>query len=154
MSPSLGSAALRVWLDATSIAIPAAAVREIVRAVSMAPLAGAPSVVEGAINWHGRIVPVVALRTRLALGERPLAPDQFLVLIETAGRLVAVRVDDVDDIAELPTASIAASESLALSLPHLRGVAASDDGALLVVDVDAFLTTDEHAALTAAGVTE
>src|SRR6478609_202733 len=48
----------------TQIGLSAAAVREIVRAVAIAPLAGAPGVIEGAVNLHGRIVPVIDVRLR------------------------------------------------------------------------------------------
>ena len=134
-------------IDGVQVGFPASAVREIVRAVAIVPLPGAPGVVEGAINLHGQIVPVVDVRGRLALAPRPLAADQFLIALQTAHRLIAVRVDDVEDLSEVAESSIASAASVSPVLQRLEGVAATDSGALVIYDVDAFLTQAESEAL-------
>ena len=139
-------------IDGTQIGFSAAAVHEIVRAVAIAPLSGAPGVIEGAINLHGQIVPVVDIRQRLALAPAAVSPEQFFIVLETSDRIIAVRVDDVDDVTEIPASSLAAPSSLSPVLQRLRGIAAVDSGALVIYDVDAFLTQAERDALDAAGV--
>ncbi len=134
-------------IDGTQIGFSAAAVREIVRAVAVAPLAGAPGVIEGAVNLHGRIVPVVDVRQRLALPARPVAPDQFLVFLDAADRLIAVRVDDVEDVVDIPSASLETPAALSPVLQRLAGVAAMESGAVVIYDVDTFLTQAEREAL-------
>ncbi|MEO5818377.1 MAG: chemotaxis protein CheW [Gemmatimonadaceae bacterium] len=134
-------------LDGTQIGFSAAAVSEIVRAVAIAPLAGAPGVIEGAINLHGRIVPVVDVRQRLALPALAVAASQFLVILETSDRLIAVRVDDVDDVTEIPSSSLEAPAALSPVLQRLQGIAAIESGALVIYDIDTFLTQAERDAL-------
>lgn len=134
-------------LDGTQVAFAASAVREIMRAVAIAPLSGAPGVIEGAINLHGRVVPVVDIRQRLALPAMALAPEQFMIALEASDRLIAVRVDDVEDVVEIARSSLESAASLSPVLQRLHGVAAIPDGALVIYDVDAFLTQAERDAL-------
>lgn len=138
-------------ISGTQVGFSATAVRKIVRAAAIAPLAGAPAIIEGAINLHGRIVPVVDIRHRLALLAVELSPDQFFIALQTSDRLIAVRVDDVEDMIEVPASSLESPASLSPVLQRLEGVAAMDSGALVIYDVDAFLTQAEREALDAAG---
>lgn len=144
-SPSIS--VLLARLADTQVGFSATAVREIVRSVAIAPLLGAPGVVEGAINLRGRIVPVVDVRQRLALPAHPNAPGQFLIILETADRLIAVRVNDVDDVSDISRSSLEAPAALSPVLQRIAGVAATADGALVIYDVDAFLTQAERDAL-------
>jgi purine-binding chemotaxis protein CheW len=139
-------------IDGTQVAFSASAVREIVRAVAIAPLSGAPGVIEGAINLHGRIVPVVDVRQRLALPAVAVSPDQYLIALQTSDRLIAVRVDDVEDVIEVAESSMESPSSLSPVLEWLQGVAAIASGALVIYDVDAFLTQAEQEALDAAAL--
>jgi len=135
----------------TRIGFSANAVREILRSVAIAPLSGAPDVIEGAINLRGTIIPVVDVRRRLGLAATDNAPEHFLVLLETSDRVIAVRVDDVDDIVEVQIGDVEMSATLSPALQGLAGVAATADGALVIHDADAFLTQAEREALDASG---
>jgi purine-binding chemotaxis protein CheW len=139
-------------LDDTRIGFSATAVREIVRSVAIAPLSSAPAVIEGAINLRGHIIPVVDVRGRLGMPVRPNSPDQFLVILETTDRLIAVRVDDVDDVVDVPTADVQTSAGLSPALQHLAGVAATVEGAVVIYDAYAFLTQAERAVLDERGL--
>jgi purine-binding chemotaxis protein CheW len=143
---------LLTLLADTRIGFPASAVREIVRAVAIAPLSSAPAVIEGAVNLRGVVIPVVDARGRLGMPARPNTPDQFLVILETSDRLIAVRVDDVDDMVEVPTADVQTSAGLSPALQHLAGVAATAEGTLVIYDPDAFLTQAERAVLNERGL--
>lgn len=137
---------LLAQLGGTPLGIPADAVREIIRAVAIAPLSGAPAIIEGAINLHGRVVPVVDLRRRFGMPAAPVEPDQFMIVIETGGRLIAIRVDDVDDVTDV-VGELTEPAALSPILQNLAGVAASEGGAIVIHDVDAFLTQAEAEAL-------
>jgi purine-binding chemotaxis protein CheW len=134
-------------LGGTQIGFSASAVREIVRAVAIAPLPGAPAIIEGAINLRGRIVPVVDVRQRLELPALANAPEQFLVILEASERYIAIRVEDVDDVTDIATVGLESPSALSPVLQRLSGVAAVSSGALVIYDVDAFLTQAERDAL-------
>ena len=88
-------------LEGMRYGLPVADVREIVRAVLPVPLPGAPGAVEGVINLRGCVVPVLDLRQRFRLPARPIEPTDHLVIARAAGRLVALRVDRVVELARL-----------------------------------------------------
>ena len=136
-------------LAGTQVGFSASAIREILRSVAIAPLPGAPAIIEGAINLHGRIVPVVDLRQRLALPTLSNSPDQFLVLLAASDRLIAIRVEEVDDVIEIAAADLSAPSALSPVLPRLAGVAAIASGALVIYDADAFLSQAERDTLDA-----
>ena len=131
-------------------ALAAETVREVVRAVAIAPLAGAPRVVEGGVNVRGRVVPVLDLRARFALPAQPLLPEEHLVLAMAGDRLVALRADEAEELAEVPDASVASPDALSPTLRHIAGLAALPEGAIVIADLAAFLSAWESEALDAA----
>ena len=52
-------AILLARLSGAQIGFCASSIREVVRSVTIAPLLGTPPIIEGAVNFRGRIVPVV-----------------------------------------------------------------------------------------------
>jgi purine-binding chemotaxis protein CheW len=138
---------LRVRLGDATIGLPTAAVREIVRAVAITHLPAAPSIIEGAVNVRGELVPVVDVRRRLALSPKALHPDECLVIVRLGTRVFAMRVDDVDDLIDVDTSAIAASGSLSPALEGLATLTARPDGLLVMYDPAAFLTHAELDAL-------
>lgn len=126
--------------------LPAAAVREVHRMVAVVPVPGAPAVVDGVVDVRGEIVPVLELRARLGLPRRVVTPDDQLVLVGAASRVLGVRVDAVADLVLLSTAVVQAGDDLRWS-PHLDGVVRTGDGLLLALDPVSFLLDDEAADL-------
>ncbi|HWE42275.1 MAG TPA: chemotaxis protein CheW [Gemmatimonadaceae bacterium] len=141
---------LTVLLAGGRFAFHAADVREIVRAVAIAPLPAAGSVVEGVINVRGQVVPVLDLRARFALPAAPLAIDDKLVIVTSDGRDVAFRVEDAEDLVDVPDDDITAPAALTPAARHVAGVAALPDGAVVIADMSAFLSRWESEALDAA----
>ncbi len=121
--------------------------------VAIAPLPGAPEIVEGVINVRGTIVPVFNLRARFGLPARPVDPSQHLVILGTATRPAAVRVDAAEDFISIPDADITSAAALADTglgvegTRHVAGVAATPDGTTIIYDLAAFLSLDESAIL-------
>jgi purine-binding chemotaxis protein CheW len=134
-------------LDSRQFALPLERVREVVHAVEITPLAGAPGVVEGVVDVRGTVVPVLDARARFRLPARPVRLADHLILAEGAGRLVALRVDRVLDTHEVPAEAMTAANPNDASMAHLAGVATLEDGMVLVHDLDAFLTQAETDAL-------
>ncbi len=141
---------LTVRLSDSRFAFRAADVREIVRAVAIAPLPAAGSVVEGAINVRGQVIPVLDLRARFGLSPAPLATEQHLVIVSTESRDVAFRVDEAEDLIDVAETDIAAPNALTPTARHIAGVAALPNGAVVIADLATFLTRWETEALDAA----
>jgi purine-binding chemotaxis protein CheW len=141
---------LRVRLGDAVLALPATAVREIVRAVAITALPGAPAIIEGAVNVRGALVPVIDVRARLRLPARALDPDQFLVMLQAGDRTVALRVDEVDDLVDVSPREIEGTGTLSPAMQGLAGLSARADGMLVIYDPAAFVSQAESQALDAA----
>src|SRR5262245_8682454 len=125
----------------------AADVRELVRAVAVVPLPGAPPAVEGVINVRGRVVPVLDVRARLRLPAKPVEPSDHLVIAQAGERLVALRVDRATDLVRLEAADVEEARGLLPGLESAGWVARLPDDVLLIHDLGAFLSRAESARL-------
>jgi purine-binding chemotaxis protein CheW len=122
-------------------------VREVVRAVLVTPLPGAPPVVEGVIDVRGVVVPVYDLRARFDLPVRPLDPAERMVIAWTGDRLVAVRCDDTGDLEHVHPDAIEPVAELPGDGRHVAGLARVDDGLIVVHDLAVFLEDAERLTL-------
>jgi purine-binding chemotaxis protein CheW len=125
-------------------------VREVLRAVFITPLPGAPPVVEGIIDVRGTVVPVYDLRARFGLPIRPLHPDHRLITAWTGDRLIALHCERTDWLVSVPATAMERSGAVSLGDRRLAGVAKLPDGIILITDLPAFLDDAERAALDAA----
>jgi purine-binding chemotaxis protein CheW len=130
--------------------LPAAAVREVVRAVALAPLPKAPAIVEGVINVRGTLVPVLNIRGRFGLPPKPLEHTDHLVLARAGPRLVALRVDRARDLLPLTRADLAPARSVVPGAEYVTWVAKAPEEVILIHDPETFLSHAETAALTEA----
>lgn len=146
----LASAMLQVRLGGIAMGLPATAVREIVRAVAITPLPAGPPILEGVVNLRGALVPVVDVRRRLGMAPRVLDADEFLVVLESGGRTLAVRVDEVDDLVAIAPGQSRSASELSPALRHLAGLGALSDGTVVIYDPAAFVTQAEAEAIDAA----
>lgn len=125
-------------------AVPVAAVERVFPMVAVAPLPGCPDVVLGAINVHGEIVPVFDPHCLLGAPAVVGRAEAQLLLVRTPRRLLALAVDEVVGVAEVPAVAVAPAEAVHHAVERLAGVAPLPDGLLLVHDVDAFLSGAEE----------
>lgn len=129
-------------LASERFALPAESVVEVVRAVAMATLPGAPAIVEGAINFRSRVVPVLDIRQRFRLPPSALSPDQHLIVAKANDRLVALRVDQAETLIDLAPEAIETA-GLPAHLDLVMGIARLPDGLLVIHDLVSFLSADE-----------
>lgn len=135
-------------LDGGRYGIGAREVREVVRAVAVSHLPGAPPVVLGVIGVRGALAPVFDLRRRFGLPPRGLDPSEHFVIADAAGRVVALRVDAVVGLAEVEDGALAAArEAVASASGAVAGVARLRDGMVVVADPAAFLLAAEAESL-------
>lgn len=127
--------------------LPTLDVRELVRAVAITPLPGAPTVIEGIVNVRGRVLPVLDVRARFRLPAKPLDPSDHFIVASAGQRGVILRVDRATHLALVDEASIQPSDTLGPSATYVEGVARLDDGLVLIHDLTTFLSAAEAASL-------
>jgi len=142
-------------LDRLRLALPVVSVREVVRAVAIAPLPHAPPIVEGVINARGTLVPVFDLRRRFDLPPRPLSLGDHLILAWAGPRLAALRVDRADELISVAPGDIEPAEGVVPEAAHVAALARLPDGLVLIHDLARFLSPADaeqvDAALISAG---
>ena len=121
-----------------TFALPAHEVRQVLRMAAAAPVPGAPAGLRGVLNVHGTLVPVVDVRARLGLPPRPPDPDGHLVLAVAGARLVALEVDRVLDVRDVPDGAHAGTEGWAFGSTLVSGAVRVADGVVLVQALDRF----------------
>ncbi|MEO8580838.1 MAG: chemotaxis protein CheW [Gemmatimonadales bacterium] len=143
----MGMKFLLFTVDSASYGIAAEAVGEMVRAVAVAPLPGAPAAIAGIIDVRGSIVPVFDMRVRLGASHRAVSPDDHFILVHATGRTAALHVDTVVELVEIDPAAIATASAQLPPTPLIAGVALLPSGLTLIHDVDSFLSTAESETL-------
>jgi len=124
-------------------AIPLVVTERVVRAAEVTPLPNAPSIVLGAINIAGSVLPVLDMRRRLCLAGGGYGPsDQFLIA-RAGQRIVVLVVDETQGVIECPASEVVESAAIAPGLEHIRGVIRRGDGLILIHDLERFLSLDE-----------
>jgi purine-binding chemotaxis protein CheW len=122
-------------------------VREIVRAASIVPLPKAPAVVNGVVNYRGRLAPVIDLRVRFRLPTKPVSCDEHFVIAQAGNRTVAIRTDRVAEIQSIRASDIEQANRVVAGSEYVAGIAKLPDGLVLITDVESFLTQAESQAL-------
>jgi purine-binding chemotaxis protein CheW len=130
----------------TTFALPAADVVEVLRMAATAPVPGAPAHLRGVLDLRGALVPVVDVRVRFGARQRPPRPEEQLLVVRSAGRLVALEVDRVRDLVEVPADGYQAAAEWAAGAPLAAGALALPEGAVVVHAVDGWLAAADEAA--------
>lgn len=134
-------------LDERRYALPLMMVDRVVRAAEVTPLPEAPAIVLGAINVHGRVLPVLNVRRRFGMPEREIRPEDWFLLARTDRRQVALLIDQSEGIVECSPDDIDVSTQIVPGLEPFPGVVRLDDGLVLIHDLEKFLSLDETRAL-------
>jgi purine-binding chemotaxis protein CheW len=120
-----------------------AAVERIVRAAQITPLPLAPTIILGALNLAGAVLPVFNVRRRFRLPERDIEPqDQFLIA-RTVHRTVVLVIDHAQGVLELPATAAVDAASITPARGQFSGVLRLEDGLVLIHDLELFLSPDE-----------
>lgn len=122
-------------------------VREIRAWERVTRIAGAPPFLKGVMNLRGAIVPVVDLRLFFGCGDGACGPFTVMIVLQLAGRLAAVVVDSVADVVRLAAAGIQPAPDFAalVGARYIRGLAATGDTMLVVLDAERLMSAPEMA---------
>jgi purine-binding chemotaxis protein CheW len=129
------------------IGVPASTVRELIRAVAVTDLPGAPAGVIGVIDLRGTLVPVADLSSRLGLTPRPMRASDQLLICEVSLGALAVRADRVIEIRVVGSEAVPSGTE---ADPIVRGLARAAEGVIVIAELAAFLAEPDVAALATA----
>jgi purine-binding chemotaxis protein CheW len=131
-------------IEGQRYALPLSAAERVLPMVAVSPLPKAPTIALGVINLHGQVIPVVDIRRRFNLPPHDYGLDAHLLVARTSRRTLAVPVDQVLGVTEVPPEHLTASEAVLPGIGHVTGIVTLVDGLLFLHDLDAFLSLDEE----------
>ncbi|MFN4262307.1 MAG: chemotaxis protein CheW [Thioalkalivibrionaceae bacterium] len=136
-------------LGGETYAIDVLQVQEVLKVPEIAPVPGAPSFILGIINLRGNVVTVLDARSRMGLD--PQEPDDAsrIVIIDIGDQNVGVLVDSVAEVVQIAADAIDATPEVGNdeSARFIRGVTNTDDGLIIIINVNRLLSDDEWSAV-------
>lgn len=142
--PTSGLRLVTFRVEEQVLGLPLEAVVRVERSAAVTALPGAPSSLMGALNHHGRLLPVLDLRRRLRLPPREIMPEDQFLLVRCGLRVVVVPVDRVEGIVPFP--DLVAVEELSDSPMGIDGLVPSETGVVVVQDPERLLNPAEESA--------
>lgn len=110
----------------------------------------APKIVLGVINLHGRIIPVLDIRQRFHLPERPLKLSDQFIIAATSRHVVALFVDMVINVVECAAEQLIPAGEVLNGAAYVSAIAKESEGLILIHDLDTFLSLEESSQLDSA----
>ena len=83
-------------------AMPINYIERVIRAVAITSVPESPENMLGIFNLHGATVPVYNIRRRLGHPEKAISTSDYFIVLEQHGHLLAIQVDRVDDVQDIP----------------------------------------------------
>lgn len=127
-------------LEKQAFALPIEAVYQIVEMVSIRPVPRVNPVVEGVINVHGRMVPVIDLRRLLYNSPTPRELHTPIILTYIKNQMTGLIVDEVLNVSSVFQNEISKpSDFLPIdveSIPILRGLAHTSQETVILLELD------------------
>lgn len=130
-------------VDEQRYGIPLAMVERVVRMVEITPLPMGPEFIRGVINVQGKILPVLDLRRRFNLAERPVENSDQLLIIRCGKKNFALMTETACEVRECPRKMLTAATEILPDLPFLTGVVKLPDGLILLSDPEVLLSSGE-----------
>ena len=100
---------------------------------------------EGVINYHSQVVPVVDLKKRMALPDGEEGDAARILIVELATQSIGMLVDAVVGISRLPDESIEPPPEMVAQVNgvYLTGVAHNEERLTMLLDLSRVLTVEE-----------
>lgn len=138
-------------LAGAEYALPAEAVLQLETFGGATFVPGAPTYVVGIVTVRGRVVPVIDLGLRFGLPQSQLSFDSRIIVTESMGRVVALRVDSAREVLKLDVEKHQPAPSLVSerALGFVHGVHVLGTRVLQLVDLPKILGENSHVQSTA-----
>ncbi len=136
-------------IDKESYAIPIAKVQEVIRYLPITQLHEASKFLKGVINLRGRIIPIIDMRLKFGLEEKPYSDRTIFVIVEILGakdiNSLGLAVDAVHDVVDLEDSSINKTPEIGFKFrnKYLYGIAQIDARMIMILNLDAILSSEE-----------
>ena len=151
---SVGREYLTFRLGAEEYGIDILRVQEIRSYEPPTRLAHSPDFIRGVINLRGRIVPILDLRVKLQCPEASYTDFTVVVILDIGATVIGAVVDAVADVVTLTPETIKPTPQFErqghVDPAFVTGIASLGERMLIVMDIEALLSSDEIGLVTKA----
>jgi purine-binding chemotaxis protein CheW len=134
--------AVAFFLGGQRYALPIERVNEIQQIVAFSETPEGRSSVVGMVNLRGNVIPAVDMRMLVGLEPQEYTLETPMIITETHGQTVALIVDEVQDVIELPPGCLQDAPPLHALSSKMLGVCRMPDGLMNLLDIDLLLGVD------------
>lgn len=82
-------------VEGKTYGIPSDNFERVFRSVEITSLPNAPTVIQGVFNLHGDIIPVINIRNRFGIPDKPINISDKLLVLNFTGKRFAILVDEI-----------------------------------------------------------
>ncbi len=120
-------------------------VQEINKIVDITEVPQAPSFVEGIINLRGKVIPVIDLRKRLGMEEKPDDQHTRIIVAKIDGKTTGFRVDAVKEVLRISSGSLESPPEVVAgsNSEFFKSVAKLENRLLILIDLGKLLSREE-----------
>ncbi len=130
-------------IDSTYYGLPLALALEILTLQSITKLPRVADYIKGIINLRGKVIPVLDVRKKLGIPERPYDDTNCIIVIDIRDMHVGLIVDMVSEVATVPADRIIPPpKTLSENSSYISSVSQLDDKVILNLDFDRFFQND------------
>ncbi len=121
-------------LDEQVYALDISNVVQVVRMVALTRPPKAPLYVQGMFNLRGKVIPVIDIRKRCGLPDKPTDIYTQLVIAQSGGHTLALTVDVVTEVLTMPAANIEPPDQIGSDMEYLQAVGKQGNHLILILD--------------------
>jgi purine-binding chemotaxis protein CheW len=124
-------------------------VERVLRYQAPTAIPNVPEWIDGVIDYRGRIISVIDLRSRFGLERIAARPESRILVFSVGNEWIGAIVDAVLEVASPTSEELAPPPAMfrGLSAEFLRGVVRRNDRLIVFLEVTKLLTTDERVVL-------
>ncbi len=124
-------------------------VKEIIGMMHITPVPRTPDFVKGVINLRGKIIPVMDLRLKFNMDEKPYNERTCIIVVEinfkNTHRLLGVVVDMVSEVVSLTSEEVEPPPQYGTKLDNnfILGMGKIKDRVVIIIDIDEIFMQDD-----------
>ena len=125
-------------------------VQEIIRTMEITKVPRAQDFIEGVINLHGKVIPIVDLRRRFGFSSKAHDKNTRIIVIEINNMIVGFVVDSVSEVLRIPAATVEPPPPVVAGVEseYISGVGKLQDRLLILLDLDKLLSCENMESFT------
>ncbi len=124
-------------------------IKEIIGMMPITSVPRTPEFVKGVINLRGKVIPVIDLRLRFNMEASEYTERTCIIVVEIEGKdktvIIGIVVDSVSEVLNINEQDIEEAPSFGTKLDtnYILGMAKTEGGVKILLDIDCVLTSSE-----------